>query len=176
MLLHGDRIVGAALHGGIVRHDDALAARHAADAGDQARRRYFVVVESAGGQLRELEEGRAAVEQAAHPLARQQLAAAFMPRPRRLAAAKLHPVDPGAKIVDQALVDPPVLLEGRIARIDFALNQRHRDDESCKMVAMPVWTGHRRRQAKSSDAAGVRGQYPGHGELPKFNHLAPSLA
>ena len=36
MLLHGERIVGAALHRGVVDDDHHFASRHAADAGDEA--------------------------------------------------------------------------------------------------------------------------------------------
>ena len=39
MFLHRQRIIRAALHRGVVDHDHALAARHAADAGDDAGRR-----------------------------------------------------------------------------------------------------------------------------------------
>ena len=39
VLLHRQRVVGAALHRGVVRDDDHLAPAHAPDAGDDARRR-----------------------------------------------------------------------------------------------------------------------------------------
>ena len=93
MLLDGDGIVGAALHGGVVRHDHALAPADTADAGDDAGRRHLAVVHPPRGELRQLQKGRADVQQVAHALARQQLAARRVLLPRRLAAALLHGVD-----------------------------------------------------------------------------------
>ncbi len=75
VLLHRDRVVGAALDRRVVGDDHDLAPLHAADAGDDARRRGLVAVEPVGGELREFEEGRAGIEERAHPLARQELAA-----------------------------------------------------------------------------------------------------
>ena len=55
----------------------------AADAGDHPGRRRLAVVHAEGGELADLEERRAGVEQAVDALARQQLAA------RRVALARL---------------------------------------------------------------------------------------
>ena len=90
VLLHRDRVVRAALHRGVVRDDHDLAARHAADTGDEARARRVVVVDMPRGQRRELEEGRARIEQPFDALAHGQLAllpdAARMSWRRRLRA------------------------------------------------------------------------------------------
>src|SRR5476651_1035072 len=80
MLLDRDRIIGAALVGGVVTDDDAFLAGDAADAGDDAGRRrgvgaVGVLVHAVGGHLRQFEEGRAGIEQHLHAVARQQLAA-----------------------------------------------------------------------------------------------------
>ena len=75
MLLHRHRIVGAALHGGVVGDDQALAPRDAADAGDDAGGRDLVAVHAVGRQLAELQEGRAAVGQEADAVARQEFSA-----------------------------------------------------------------------------------------------------
>ncbi len=64
MLLDGDRIVGAALHRGVVRDDDHLAARHAADAGHDTRTRRLVVVHAERRERRKLEERRTRIEHA----------------------------------------------------------------------------------------------------------------
>ena len=88
VLLHRHRVVGAALDRRVVADDHALAPRHAADAGDDARRGDRVVVHPVRGELRQLEERRAGIEQRAHPLARQQLAAPMW-RARDVAAALL---------------------------------------------------------------------------------------
>ena len=83
VLLHRHREVGAALHRGVVGDDHHLAARDAADAGDQPRAGRLAVVEAEGGQLADLQERRADIEQPLDPLARQQLAALDMPRASR---------------------------------------------------------------------------------------------
>jgi hypothetical protein len=80
MLLHGQGEVGAALHRRIVGDDHDLAARDPADAADHARARRAVgvlriAVHAVGGQLADLEEGRAGIQQAVDAVAGQQLAA-----------------------------------------------------------------------------------------------------
>ena len=75
VLLHGERVVGAALHGGVVDDDDAFPAADAADARDDAGRRHRLVIDAVGRQLRQLQERRARIEKVRMALARQQLAA-----------------------------------------------------------------------------------------------------
>ena len=78
VLLDRDRVVGAALDGGVVGDDHALAARDPADAGDDAGRGdgvAAVVVHPGRGQRAQLEERAAGVEQPVDPVAGQQLAA-----------------------------------------------------------------------------------------------------
>ena len=74
VLLDGDRVVGAALHRGVVGHDQHFATRDPADAGDQSRAGSLVVVHVPGGQRRELEKGRARVEQPVDAFPDRQLA------------------------------------------------------------------------------------------------------
>ncbi|MNQ73676.1 hypothetical protein D3C85_884160 [compost metagenome] len=81
VLLHRQGEVGAALHRRVVGHDHDFAARHPADAADHARAGRFIAIHAVGGQLADLEEGRAGVQQALDPVARQQLA------PRHMAVA-----------------------------------------------------------------------------------------
>ena len=64
MLLHRHRVVGAALHRRVVGDDHAFLPRDPADAGDHAGGRRLAVVHAEGGELADLEEGRARVEQA----------------------------------------------------------------------------------------------------------------
>ena len=71
VLLDRQRIVGAALHRRVVADDHHLPARHAADAGDHARAGHFALVHVAGGELADLEERRAGIEQPLDALARQ---------------------------------------------------------------------------------------------------------
>ena len=75
MLLHRHRIVGAALHGGVVADDHDEPARHAADAGDEPGAVDRVVVHAVGGERRKLQERRAEIEERGDALPRQQLSA-----------------------------------------------------------------------------------------------------
>ena len=90
VLLHRHREIGAALDGGVVAHDHALAPRDAADARDDAGAVDVLGVEAEGRQRRQLQERRARIDQPQHAIARQQLAARGVPllaacpaRPRR---------------------------------------------------------------------------------------------
>ena len=78
VLLHGERVVGAALHRGVVGDHDGVAAGDLPDAGDDPRARGLVVVAAPGRQRADLEERRARVEQVLDALARQELAARSM--------------------------------------------------------------------------------------------------
>ena len=79
MLLHGHRVIGAALDGRIVADDHHLAAFDAADAGDDAGAVDRPVIHVVRGERAEFEERRARIEQAGHAFARQQLSAPEMP-------------------------------------------------------------------------------------------------
>ena len=87
VLLDGEREVRAALHGGVVRDDDAAAALDHADPRDDPGRRRLSVVDLPGGERVQLEERRAGVDEQVDPLARRELAARAMPLGRLLAAA-----------------------------------------------------------------------------------------
>ena len=88
MLLHRHRIVGAALHRGVVADDHDEPAGDAADAGDEAGAVDRLAVHAVRGERRQLEKGRARVEQPGDALARQQLAAREMALARPLRAAE----------------------------------------------------------------------------------------
>ena len=75
MFLDRQRIVSAAFDRRVVADDHHLPARHAADAGDDARARHFAFVHVAGGELADLEERRARIEQPLDAIAWQQFAA-----------------------------------------------------------------------------------------------------
>ena len=104
VLLDRHRVIGPALDGGIVGHDDAFAARHAADAGDDPGARRLVVIEAVSGQRRALQKRRAGVEQAIDTVARQQLAAPGVAFPRALSAPQRHALKLGAEVVDERQV------------------------------------------------------------------------
>ncbi|MCY1447080.1 hypothetical protein D9M71_636830 [compost metagenome] len=79
VLLHRQRVIRAAFYRGVVGHDHAFHAFHAADAGNHARRWHVFAVHLMGGQLADFEERRARVQQAVDTLARQQFATRGMP-------------------------------------------------------------------------------------------------
>src|SRR6185312_5049098 len=86
MLLDRDRIVRATLDRRVVGDDDALPPAHPADAGDDAAAGDAAAVHAMSGELRELEEGAAGIEQhldalPCRQLARGPVAAERGPRP-----------------------------------------------------------------------------------------------
>ncbi len=119
MLLHGERIVGAALHRGIVRHHHAFAARDPADAGNEARPRQILAVHALRRQRRQLQEGRSGIQQRGDALARQQLARLGVLVARGRAAARRIAPQRGAQILDQRLHGGAVVGEFLRAGIDF---------------------------------------------------------
>ena len=104
MLLDRQRIVGAALHRRVVADDHHLPARHAADAGDHARAGHFAVVHVAGGELADLEERRAGIEQPLDAVARKQLAARDVALAALLGAAQRRLGDVGAQFLGQRAI------------------------------------------------------------------------
>ena len=104
VLLHRHWIIGAALRRGVVAHDHALAARDTADPGDHARAGDFTVILIAGGELADLEEGRARIEQPFDAIAGQQLAARRVPLARLGITAERGFGDLGPELVAQRAV------------------------------------------------------------------------
>jgi hypothetical protein len=64
MLLDGRRVIGAALDRRVVGYDDDFAPRHAGNSSHEASARRLVVVHIPGGERRQLEQGRARIDQA----------------------------------------------------------------------------------------------------------------
>ena len=113
VLLDRHRVVGAALDGGIVGDDHAFAPRHPPDPGDDPGARRLVAVHAARGQRGQLQERAARIEQAVHPFARQQLAAADV----TFAGALVSPASRHGKLGVQLPHQPAVLVgEGRRGR------------------------------------------------------------
>ncbi len=119
MLLDRQRIVGAALDRGIVGDDEDLAARDAADAGDEPGGRRLVVVDIPRRKRRELEKRRVGIEQLLDAFAHRQLALRAMPL-EVLAARR-----PGARrarrspqLADEPLHPRAVRAEGLGGRVD----------------------------------------------------------
>ena len=127
VLLHGQREVRAALHGRVVRDDDALAALDRADAGDDPGGGRLAVVAVPGGERAELEERRARVEQPLDPLARGQLAAGSggARRPRRGPPAATCGAVRLAQLATSASMRPRFAANAGLAAIDSRLEDRH---------------------------------------------------
>src|SRR5450830_1391533 len=130
VLLDRDRVVGAALDGGVVTDDHAFLAGHAAHARDDAGRRCRVraagfLVHVVGGQLGKFEEGSAGIEQHLDAVARQQLAPGDVLGAGGFAAALGDLGHPGAQVVDQGLHGGRIGLEIFAARIELAFDVRH---------------------------------------------------
>ena len=81
VLLHRHGEVGAALHRRVVADDHHLAPRDAPDAADHPGAGRLAAIEAKGGELTDLQEWRAGVQQPLHPLPRQELAPRLMARP-----------------------------------------------------------------------------------------------
>ena len=126
VLLHRHREVGPALDGGVVGDDDALDPAHPADPGDEPCGWGVAVVHVPRRELRELEEGGARVEELAHPVAGEELAACDVAPARSFAAPLLDLRDPGPEILDEGGHRPRVLAELRRPRVDAALDDGHR--------------------------------------------------
>jgi len=139
VLLDGQRVVGAALDGGVVADDHALDTADAADAGDQPGAGRLVVVEVERGQRRDLEKGRVGVEQPLDALARQQLAARHMLGARGLVAALRDLREPGVEVVDQRAHRGGVGLE-----VFGARRQPRRQRRQCSLLV----PGRARRAAR----------------------------
>ena len=115
MILQGDllgaqvlfdrhRVIGAAFDRGVVSDDHAAATLDHADSADHASAGGIVVIEAAGGQGRELEEGRAGIAEAADPLAGRQLVAVSVALHRFLAATGTDPLQARVEVGDQLFV------------------------------------------------------------------------
>ena len=125
VLLDRDRVVGAALHRGVVADDHALDAAHAADAGDHAAGRDPVAVQLVAGELPDLEERRARVEQAIDPVAHEHLAARLVLLARRHRAARRDLRRQLAQFACQAAVDLGIGSIVRAGAIDAGLDEAH---------------------------------------------------
>ena len=126
VLLHRHRVIGAALDGGVVGDDHAFAPGNAPHAGDDARAGRLVLVHVERRQLRQFEERRARVEQGAHALARQQLAAGHVLGARRLAAAHRHIGYAPPQVEDKRFHDGVRGAELGRAGVHVALDRGHR--------------------------------------------------
>src|SRR5207253_2389643 len=125
VLLDCDRIVGAALDGGVVGDDDAFAARDAADAGQHPGAGDLPAVHAMRGELRELQERAAGVEQHADTLARGELAGRLVLVGSGLRAAARRPARRAPQILDQGAHGALVVLELLGVHVDPGADAGH---------------------------------------------------
>jgi hypothetical protein len=118
VFLHGDRVVGAALHGGVVGDDDAFAPVDDADAGDDAGAGDVVFVDAGGGERAQFEEGGRRVDEALDAFAGEELAAFAVAGDVIGAAGFGDPVQPVAEVLGEGEVACPVGLVLRVAEVD----------------------------------------------------------
>ena len=111
VLLHRERVIGAALDGGIVSHDHTLAPCHAADAGDDPRGRHGIVIHAPGGKLGQFQERRARVAQVPYTVAREQFAAGLVFLPGFIISAPGHDTGFVVQVFDQGAHGGSVGLE-----------------------------------------------------------------
>ena len=125
VLLDGQRVVRAALHGRVVRDDDALAPLDDADARDDAGRRRVAVVELPPGERVQLEKGRSRVDEPVDALACRQLATGTMALDRLLAAPSGDPSRALAQLRDERFHRGTSALERLVSR-DVGREHPHR--------------------------------------------------
>jgi hypothetical protein len=125
VLLHRHRVVGAALHRRVVGDDHAFLPWTRPMPAIMPAAGASLVVHAVGGELADLEEGRARVEQAVDALARQELAARRMALARLGVAAERDLGRTGAQVVDLSLEGRGVAPELLRARVDSRLDRRH---------------------------------------------------
>jgi hypothetical protein len=125
VFLDGQWVVGAALHGRVVGDDHAFDAIDPAYAGDHGSGRHIPSVHAVGGELADLEEGRAGVEQAVDPFARQQLAAGQMLLARRFRPAEGDLLDLLVQVGDDRGHGGRVGLEIGRARVELGFQDGH---------------------------------------------------
>ncbi len=136
VLLHRHRVVRAALDGGVVGDDDAFAAVHPADAGDDARSRARIVVHAVRGQRGELEERGARVEERFDAVAGRQLAAVDVLLPRLLRSPARGGRDAVPEFGDELGMRLGVRLPRR--RIDGSSHCSHSHSPHCTFQLMDV--------------------------------------
>ena len=124
MLLDRQRIISAAFDRRVVADDHHLAARHAADAGDHPRAGHFAVVHVARGELADLEERRARIEQPLDAVARQQFAALDMALAVLLGPALRRLGDVGAQFLGERAIMRGAGAKLLAVRRDFTVDPR----------------------------------------------------
>src|SRR5690606_933628 len=109
-------------------NDDAFPSGDAPYPGDDAGGRDRLPVHFPGGKLRKLQEWRTGVQQVAHPLTRQQLAAVQVTHACALTPTLLDRGDLGAQVADQRLHSLAIAFEFIAARGQCGADAGHGSD------------------------------------------------
>jgi hypothetical protein len=125
VLLHGERIVGSALHRGVVGDDQTLALLNAADSGDDAGRGRLILVQPVGGQRREFQERSIRIEQLRNPLAGSHFPLFLLTLLIFGSAALPGLLNATLKFFDQRCDSRAVLLEVSGGRVEMCLDDFH---------------------------------------------------
>lgn len=112
VLLHGHRIVGAALHRGVVDDDHDLAPLDAADAGDHARRGDILGIHVPRRKLADFQERRAGIQELGQSVPREQLSALHMALARLVRSALFDGRRLAGNVGDQRAHALGICLEG----------------------------------------------------------------
>ena len=101
MLLHRHRKVRATFNGRIIGHDHCLVAMDHPDAGDDTRRRRFIVVHAVRRQGAEFEKRSVRIQDRFDALSNEHLAALFVAPDNGFTAALLHSLQLRSKLSNQ---------------------------------------------------------------------------
>ncbi len=125
VFFHRERVVGAALHGGVVHHQHAEPARDPADAGDDTGGGHWLVIDLPASQRRQFEKRGARVQQLIDALAGQQLSTGLMAGVVCRAAPLRNLGNAGVEIVDQPLHGGPIGRIFRARRVKVGVDTTH---------------------------------------------------
>ena len=125
VLLYGDRVICAALHGRVVGDDHHFVPGHPPHAGHDTGRRSVAAIHLPGGQRAHLQERRPGVKQAVDPLPCRQLAALTVPVDQRLAAALADAVERPLQRLHPLTHDAAVLRELGFGRLNRRAQDRY---------------------------------------------------
>ena len=125
VLLDGERVIGSALDGGVVRDDHALPTLDGPDAADDSGAGSIAVVEVPRGERVQLEERRTRVEQAVDPLPGCKLPPSPVALDGLGSATLCDLLAASAKLGDQRLHPGPVRLELWCCPVDARIEDRH---------------------------------------------------
>jgi hypothetical protein len=124
MLLHSHRIISATFDGRVIAHDHRLPARHPSNPANDACTRHLAIIHVASGELANLKEWRAGIEQSLDTIARKQFAARDMTFPMFFKTPLGGLGDICAKLLGERAVVRETRAELLAVRCDYAVDPR----------------------------------------------------